>query len=406
MKEIFEKIFKEYRIEIHNTFAANSLAAYVRKDVPKILFDKLQLDNKQFRITGSTGQGKWAEIPWIGIFDTHITQTATNGYYIVYLFKADMSGVYLSLNQGWTYFKNKYGSKEGKVSIGAVTNSWEKSLVTPLTDFSFGPIKLNNRGNHSDLPRGYELGHICGKYYSADNLPPNSELIRDLRKMLVVYRELKGTMIKDNDGKLSTEKTNDFILNGSKVGIDLKGSIDELDNVIVNSHKSVLTLENPPANIVTRESNNATKGHNANYLKKQINDSKLGLAGEKMVFEFERARLIDEDKKDLANKIEHTSLVKGDGLGYDILSFDTSGNEKYIEVKTTTGSPKTPFYISDNEIQFSKLHSSNYTLYRVYNFDSTKNTASLYIIDGDLSKKINFKPVSYISQDIQFNNND
>ncbi|MDI5789132.1 DUF3578 domain-containing protein [Bacillus licheniformis] len=38
-------------------------------------------------------------------FLKNLTTSATRGYYIVYLFSADGSGVYVSLNQGWTYFK-------------------------------------------------------------------------------------------------------------------------------------------------------------------------------------------------------------------------------------------------------------------------------------------------------------
>ncbi|WP_217078146.1 MrcB family domain-containing protein [Clostridium baratii] len=62
-------------------------------------------------------QGQWAEIPWISVFLKDIITTATNGYCIVYLFKSDMSGFYLSLNQNWTYLKNKYGTNESRIKL-------------------------------------------------------------------------------------------------------------------------------------------------------------------------------------------------------------------------------------------------------------------------------------------------
>ena len=45
----------------------------------------------------------------------------------------------------------------------------------------------------------------------------------------------------------------------------------------------------------------------------------------------------------------HTSVIQGDGAGYDIKSFDENGNIKYIEVKTTAGSLNTDFYMSPKE---------------------------------------------------------
>lgn len=50
----------------------------------------------------SAGQGNWATIPWIAALDSRETSRTSEGVYVVYLFCADMSGVYLTLNQGTT----------------------------------------------------------------------------------------------------------------------------------------------------------------------------------------------------------------------------------------------------------------------------------------------------------------
>lgn len=49
-------------------------------------------------IKGSAGAGQWAGVPWIAIFDDVVTDSATRGYYLVYLFSVDGSAVHLSLN--------------------------------------------------------------------------------------------------------------------------------------------------------------------------------------------------------------------------------------------------------------------------------------------------------------------
>ncbi len=60
------------------------------------------------------------------------------------------------------------------------------------------------------------------------------------------------------------------------------------------------------------------------YLRREALNSKLGLAGEEFVLRFEAERLQAAGKKRLADRIDHVSRSKGDGLGYDILSFDES----------------------------------------------------------------------------------
>ena len=52
-----------------------------------------------------------------------------------------------------------------------------------------------------------------------------------------------------------------------------------------------------------------------------IQNRKLGLAGELLVLEYERKNLIDAGRKDLAENVQHVSVEQGDGAGYDIRSF-------------------------------------------------------------------------------------
>lgn len=72
-----------------------------------------------------------------------------------------------------------------------------------------------------------------------------------------------------------------------------------------------------------------------------------------MILEYEEYRLRSAGEKVLANCIKHVAKSKDDGLGYDILSFETSGQERFIEVKTTAFAKETPFYASRNEVSFS-----------------------------------------------------
>jgi len=50
----------------------------------------------------------------------------------------------------------------------------------------------------------------------------------------------------------------------------------------------------------------------------------------------------------LAERIEHIALTEGDGIGYDIRSFERDGSDRFIEVKTTAYGKQTPFFVSRN----------------------------------------------------------
>lgn len=108
----------------------------------------------------------------------------------------------------------------------------------------------------------------------------------------------------------------------------------------------------------------------------------LGTAGELLAFEYEQNRLVSEH---IPYNAEYVANTIGDGLGYDILSYDKDGNEIHIEVKTTRTSNEYGFFMSKREIEESQR--SHYKLYRVYNFDEENKSADMKIIDGEVTEK-------------------
>jgi hypothetical protein len=94
----------------------------------------------------------------------------------------------------------------------------------------------------------------------------------------------------------------------------------------------------------------------------------LGKAGEAFVVDVERKQLTQADRVDLARKVRWVSEEDGDGAGYDIYSFDPSGHERLIEVKTTNGAARTPFFISRNEYEFASERAADWRIYRVHLF--------------------------------------
>ena len=158
-------------------------------------------------------------------------------------------------------------------------------------------------------------------------------------------------------------------------------------------------LTDPPKPVVLKNRVNSPAGRYAaisvNYLEREASNRSLGLAGEEFVINFERARLIHAGAEKLASKIEHVSKEKGDGVGFDILSYEKSGDDRLIEVKTTKYGAHTPFYISRNELEVSKRESTRYHLYRVFGF---REQPQLFTLLGALSKTCTLDATNYVAR--------
>jgi hypothetical protein len=69
------------------------------------------------------------------------------------------------------------------------------------------------------------------------------------------------------------------------------------------------------------------------YLAREEHNRSLGQAGEVFAVDFERWRLVQSGVGQLAEKVRHVSATEGDGLGYDIHSFDNDGRDRITTVR-------------------------------------------------------------------------
>lgn len=131
------------------------------------------------------------------------------------------------------------------------------------------------------------------------------------------------------------------------------------------------------------------------YLKQGKRNKILGNIGESIILDLEKKYLESKGNSKLAKQVRHVSKLDGDDMGYDILSYTIDGREKYIEVKTTRGNIYRPFFISENEINFSAENKKYYYLYRIFDLDSISNTAQYYSINGDMKKLLTLNPLVF-----------
>jgi len=128
-----------------------------------------------------------------------------------------------------------------------------------------------------------------------------------------------------------------------------------------------------------------------NYLEREQRNNKLGELGEILAVQYEQWQLRKLGKNKLAEQVRWISK-DDDGAGFDILSHNLDGSDKYIEVKTTKLGKETPFYFSKNELLFSQRNKESYHLFRVFNFDS--NT-KIFTKNGGLDRICQSEAVSF-----------
>jgi hypothetical protein len=128
------------------------------------------------------------------------------------------------------------------------------------------------------------------------------------------------------------------------------------------------------------------------YPAMEARNRSLGEAGEEFAVRFEQARLLAARKDRLAGKVERVSVSRGDGLGYDVLSFEADSRERLIEVKTTAYGPATPFIVTRNEVAVSKELEANYQLYRVFDF---RRQPRLFQKAGQIEQAFALDPVQF-----------
>jgi hypothetical protein len=131
------------------------------------------------------------------------------------------------------------------------------------------------------------------------------------------------------------------------------------------------------------------------YVAMEARNIGLGLAGEKFVIDLERTRLERAGQGTLAGRVSHVSVERGDGLGYDILSFEENSKEKLIEVKTTKYGEYTPFYVTKNELEVSRESAENYHLYRVYAFGGSTR---LFSLPGAIHENLDLQAANYVAR--------
>jgi hypothetical protein len=338
---------------------------YLTKDHPvyKLIIETIvtelesHVDKRIYTVKGSVGQSGLAGIPWLAVLDKEVTESTREKFYISYLFSRNATRLHLSIALGADQFVNLYGKNKKTTSkISTAKEQFVDNFQRYSPSENFDQMDLIDEG--ADFAREfsklmklqadhYYAGSFFTKAYDLKN--PNFEeedLIDDLKKYIDSYRKI----VNDPTSSSLLEVLDELVFEESdkKQNNDLNYDLPKFN----------------PVTIQAKEKKEKVKT-SSKPRKPSLPSKKVGDAGEKYVYEYEKNKLEKLGLKNLADLIvkqyENLSFFPG----YDIQSFDELGNKIFIEVKSTKGKNKSFFEISDNEIRAAKEHGDSYYIYQV-----------------------------------------
>ena len=322
----------------------------IYKDIKNILGTITKNSNHQdyIKIKATKGLANIPYAPWIGARDVRLADKQSEGYSLVYLYSVDLKRVYLSIAFGTGQFIEVFKpKKEAYQKMRKAASRIQKVFENDLNiqNLILDPIDLAATPKEF-RQEGYEQSAIFSLSYEINNLPDDTKLLEDYKKMLDFYVDIFES--------------------------PLTPSIDSLVNAVADP----LRLEDTKVKIKDFEYRSPKKAKGKKTNNKKVKAKKrrsdrsafIGRKGEKIVFDFEKEKLRKINLNNLSEKVRwHAEL--NEKPGYDITSFDDNGDEIFIEVKSSSGKTINDVDLTKNEIMsmFNKKTKEKFYIYLVTN---------------------------------------
>ena len=170
----------------------------VRHRLPARL--KKLLGNSGWSVEGKGNMGKYSKVPWLRIYRSGDSPSAQIGWYVVFLFAADGSKVYLSLNQGTRNIDGTSNApKDLKYLRQRVTMAREMAASAIKTaGANFEAIDL---GQDLGTAASYDQGNVASICYELNSIPDEAAILADLNKMLDALEVLYGVGVNSEPGQ-------------------------------------------------------------------------------------------------------------------------------------------------------------------------------------------------------------
>lgn len=305
--------------------------------------------------------------------------------------------------RGMPTFVFFYSREEGRIFVGDYIESFSRYEITSRTEeINLIPSYYHDRVGVSPDPLKEKL--TCKAYLRVSNIRHIDEsFAKDMfnfenHDVTILYRLNEKQNFSVSYINISIDLYN---LLSSQFSSYVSEAIEIVEEINKNNSESnkVMegTLTEPPkrTEINKKKSLKKKKPQKIDYVKLAKSNSIIGKIGEKFVLNIIKKELIEKGYSNWAKEVRHVSEKDGDGLGYDILAYNTNGEKVFIEVKSTTLGINSSFFMSYNEREFALNNENSYKLYRVFDLNLTTGIGDYYIMDRNIKDEFHFVTDTY-----------
>ena len=141
-------------------------------------------DHPNVKVRWSAGVGKWAKVPWVALLDGRETSSTQRGLYCSLLFRTDMQGAYLALEQG----KRELGRALGPEAAQRQLMAQGEAMRQEMGELGQAGFVMHGQIDLGDLEQTHQHQVVAHKYYVRDALPTDADLAADLVALVQAYQ--------------------------------------------------------------------------------------------------------------------------------------------------------------------------------------------------------------------------
>ncbi|MEP3225646.1 MAG: DUF3578 domain-containing protein [Parasphingorhabdus sp.] len=358
MKNLLEEVL---RLQLHysslKTTEMSRRGEIIRHEVPAWI-EGLPLAQEsyfgkfkgEFKVRGKDGTGPKSRVPWVRVFCPDLSPTPRVGWYVVYLFRPDGSGVAVCLAHGSTTWDGMSFIPRDLAEAASLMH-WAREL---LVDHGL-PLEMKaglDLNSEYSLAKAYERTTAFSKMYDVSKIPNNKSIERDLSVFLsmlgVLYR---STLDGRGPGTLAPE--------------------------VIDAEMAVAAVANP------RRSSRSSSGQG------------MGLSAvQRLAIENRAMRLAEDWLVDKGFSVKDVHRTQS----CDFIA-ERDGTELVVEVKGTTGAASS-ILLTRNEVRLHKERYPDNALLVVHDIELDRDTNQAS--DGNLRiylpwriKEKFLEPISY-----------
>lgn len=291
----------------------------------------------------------------------------------------------------------------------------EATVVAKLQGLGFEVVRIGEDWSESEVDAAvaayFDMLNLEARQEPYNKSALNSELRQKLTSRSKSSVELKhqnisavlqslelpfipGYKPRGNAQLLLRKAVQSFVLKNADMLRRIVDAMEDIRSAEDRSFKAVL-VEPPTVELVAKVDTGLLRTRlprKINFVLRDEANRTLGRAGEQWAIAYEQQRLLGQGDTALFQRLDWVSDRLGDGAGYDILSYDSASQPRYIEVKTTNGPHASAFIISHNELEFAREAQDAFFLYRIYQF---RTSPAMYMLRGDVSKHVHLETMDY-----------